>query len=165
MKVIIALLVMCGCLLAGCGNDISAANVSSEGTENTNHSDVVIPAPLDDVVEIKEKMFIAQTNDVYFNPEDYLGKTIRYEGIFDIYEEDVTGEIFYAVIRYGPGCCGIDGDAGFEVKWDSEYPNQNDWVEAIGVLEEYEDNGFNYLRLALTSLTVLPTRGAEYVSQ
>jgi len=115
-------------------------------------------------VEIKEKMFIAQTNDIYLNAEDYIGKTIKYEGIFDSYtwEEDLT---YYAVIRYGPGCCGTDGNAGFEVVWDNDYPEKDEWVEVIGTLEAYEESGWQYLRLNLSSLTVLSTRGAEYVSQ
>jgi len=117
------------------------------------------------IFEIKEKMFIAQTNDIYFNPEEYLGKAIKYEGIFCVDEDPETDQKYYTVIRYGPGCCGVDANAGFEVIWNEEYPNQNDWVEVIGVLEEYEYDGYKYLRLALTSLTVLPTRGAEYVSQ
>ncbi len=120
-----------------------------------------------DLIEIREKMFVAQTNDVYFNTEDYLGKTLKYEGIFSKYDDPQTGVTYYSVIRYGPGCCGVDANAGFEVMWDydAEYPKENDWVEAIGVLEEYEEEGYQYLRLKLKSLTVLDTRGAEYVSQ
>ena len=176
MKKIIILLLICIGLLTGCSeNTVPADSSATTGTGNiavsedregnANHTDASIPSSSGDVIVIKEKMFIAQTNDVYFNTEDYLGKTIQYEGIFDIYEVPDSGEIYYAVIRYGPGCCGVDANAGFEVKWDGEYPNQNDWVEAIGVLEEYEEDGYRYLQLALISLTVLTTRGAEYVSQ
>lgn len=64
------------------------------------------------VIEIKEKLFIAQTNDIYINSKDYLGKTIKYEGLINIYEDE-TGRKFYYVIRYAPGCCGYDGSAGF----------------------------------------------------
>lgn len=116
------------------------------------------------VIEIKENLFIAQTNDIYINTEDYLGKTIKYEGIFDFYYGEESDSTYYYVIRYGPGCCGDDGTVGFEVIWDGEYPEQNDWVEAVGVLETYDENGFQYLRLRLTSLTVLDERGAEYVA-
>ena len=129
------------------------------------HSDGSVAIPEGDTVVIREKMFIAQTNDIYFNAGDYLGKTIQYEGIFNAYTMPDTGITYYSVIRYGPGCCGVDANAGFEVLWDAEYPASNDWVEAVGVLEEYEENGTKYLRLALSSLTVLTTRGAEYVAQ
>ncbi|MCL1895212.1 MAG: hypothetical protein FWG03_01550 [Clostridiales bacterium] len=143
-------------------SDLSADDSGNAG--NASPHGAPLPTPVGDVIEVKEKMFVAQMNDIYYNADDYLGKTIKYEGIFDIYEED-TGVDYYFVIRYGPGCCGIDLNAGLEVAWDKGYPEQNDWVEVVGVLEDYEDNGNNYLRLALSSLTVLDVRGAEVVTQ
>ncbi|MDR2535549.1 MAG: hypothetical protein LBD29_05900 [Treponema sp.] len=120
-------------------------------------------------VEIKEKMFIAQTNDVYANPEDYIGKTLKLEGIFQIQKAyTLNGNPYYFVIRYGPGCCGSDGNAGFEVMWRDDpgtYPNPDDWVEAVGVLGKYEEDGYPYLCINLTSLKVLDERGAEFVTQ
>ena len=120
------------------------------------------------VVEIKEKMFLAQVNDVYLNPEDYLGKTIKLEGIFK--EEQGYEKSYCFVIRYGPGCCGNDGNAGFEVAWAKEdarpYPAADSWVEAAGELKMYEEDGYSrYLYLDLSSLNVLDKRGAELVLQ
>jgi uncharacterized membrane protein YcgQ (UPF0703/DUF1980 family) len=126
-------------------------------------------AKVPDTVEIKEKMFIAQVNDVYLNPEDYLGKTIKLEGLYK--EEEGDDKTYCFVIRYGPGCCGYDGNAGFEVAWEKEkaapYPDVNSWVEAAGVLKSYKegDGYINYLYLDLASLNVLDRRGAEFVSQ
>jgi len=123
------------------------------------------------VVEIKEKMFIAQTNDIYINKNDYLGKTIKYEGLFDQSTWRNNGKTYRFVIRLGPGCCpGDNSAAGFEVVWDGDnsgkpYPKKNDWVEAVGILQEYDDDGIPSLRLALTSLTVLSKRGKERVTQ
>jgi len=117
-----------------------------------------------DEIEIKEKLFVAQTNDIYNNSKQYLGKTIKYEGIFVVYDAP-NGLTYYSVIRYGPGCCGFDYNPGFEVIWDNDYPVQNDWVEVVGVLEEYKEAEKTYLHIVLTSLTVLTTRGAEYVLQ
>ncbi|MDR1909407.1 MAG: hypothetical protein LBQ35_05795 [Spirochaetaceae bacterium] len=123
------------------------------------------------VVEIKEKMFIAQTNDVYLNAESYLGKTIKLEGLYKTeqpYYED--GEPYCFVLRYGPGCCGTDGNAGFEVAWDQRpeaapEPGEDDWVQATGVLKIYEEDGYPYLYLSLLDLRVLDRRGAEFVNQ
>jgi hypothetical protein len=86
------------------------------------------------------------------------------------------------VLRYGPGCCGNDGSAGFEVAWgrpqiypapgnvkplslSPDYPVQDAWVEAVGILDTYEENGYPYLYLDLFSLTEKDDRGAEYVAQ
>ena len=94
------------------------------------------------VVEIKEKMFIAQTNDVYLNPDDYLGKTLKLEGLFKTADYGDTDKTYCFVLRYGPGCCGNDGNAGFEVAWDTPphepLPEADDWVEATGTLKSYE---------------------------
>lgn len=122
------------------------------------------------LVEIKEKMFIAQTNDVYLNPEEYLGKTIKLEGLFksEKYADSDTAYCF--VLRYGPGCCGSDGNVGFEVAWDGQdtdlpYPQDDDWVEAVGVLKSYEEDGYPYLYLAVSSLDRKERRGSEFVTQ
>jgi len=120
------------------------------------------------VIEIKEKMFISQVNDVYANPEDYLGKTIKLEGLFK--KEQGYDKSYCFVLRYGPGCCGYDGNASFEVAWDKEkekpYPGEDDWVEATGVLKTYKEDGDNeFLYLDLISLNVLDKRGAETVMQ
>jgi zinc transport system permease protein len=123
------------------------------------------------IVEIKEKMFIAQTNDVYLNAEDYLGRIIKLEGLFK--REQYLGEdaVYCFVLRYGPGCCGNDGNAGFEVAWDAPegeepgYPAVDEWVEAVGTLKTYEEDGYPYLYLSLSSLRVLEERGAEFVTQ
>lgn len=116
-------------------------------------------------VDIKEKMFIAQTNDIYMRPEDYIGKIIRYEGMFVGFQYDESLPPVYMVYRFGPGCCGYDGIAGFEVSWEGSLPKENDWVEAIGTLGTYEENGVEYLRIELSSLKVMETRGAETVMQ
>jgi hypothetical protein len=45
------------------------------------------------------------------------------------------------------------------------YPGEDDWVEAVGTLSSYEEDGYPYLYLQLKSLTVKDERGAEYVTQ
>lgn len=120
--------------------------------------------PAGDVVEIKEKLFVAQTNDIYLNAGEYLGRTIKYEGIFKAKFWEPTEMTYFYVIRYGPGCCGYDGEAGFEVRWDGDYPEEDDWVAATGVLESYTEGDAEYLCLRLTSLEVLDVRGEEYVT-
>jgi zinc transport system permease protein len=130
-------------------------------TESSPQSD-------DSVYEIKEKMFIAQLNDVYLNTEEYLGKKIKYEGLFTLYHWEETNKTYCQVYRQSPGCCGADGQAGFEVYWpesDKVYPNENDWCEVIGTLETYQEDGMEYLQIALDSLTIKSERGLEFVTQ
>lgn len=144
---------------------LDASSYESSNPFATSNKHGLVPPVTGDVIEIKEKLFIAQTNDIYINGKDYLGKTIVYEGIFKTAEDwPNIGDTTQYVIRYGPGCCGYDGEAGFEVRWDGEWPQEDDWVEVSGVLcEEAYDNGNKILYLQVTALTVKEERGAEYV--
>ena len=125
-------------------------------------------------IEIRERMFATQVSDIYLNADDYLGKTIKLEGIFKKEQWDETGQTYCYVVRYGPGgCCGLDANVGFEVAWANDraraYPDSESWVEATGVLkileELEEDEDSQYLYLDLSSLNVLSKRGAETVRQ
>ena len=115
-------------------------------------------------VEIKDKLFVEQVNDIYLNLEDYEGKTIKYEGVFEIYEYEPPDRTFCYVVRYGPGCCAMDGIVGFEIVWDGDYPKFNDWVEVAGTVEPFHEQGFETVRMIATSLTKLPYRGDENVA-
>lgn len=129
-------------------------------------TDAPKPAADEKPVEIKEKLFISQINDIYLSQQDYLGKKIRLQGLFKT--ENYGGEDVCFVLRYGPGCCGNDGNVGFEVSWEDAvkpYPRDNDWVEAVGTLKTYTIDDYEYLYLALSELNALEKRGAEFVSQ
>jgi uncharacterized membrane protein YcgQ (UPF0703/DUF1980 family) len=149
-----------------------SGNAAEDGTSSSAGAPSVSAPPLRVLesapLEIKEKMFIAQTNDIYLNAGDYLGRTVKLEGMFKLMRYEDMDKAYCFVLRYGPGCCGNDGSAGFEVAWDTpekDYPMEDDWVEAVGVLENYEEDGYPYLYLRLSSLTVKQERGAEFVSQ
>lgn len=117
-----------------------------------------------DVIDITEKMYVTYINDIYTNPDDYLGKTIQIEGMFAKEYYDETDTTYYYVYRTGPGCCGNDGSmCGFEFTYDGQMPADNDWIQVIGTLCSYEEGGLSYLTLDASSVTVMTERGAETV--
>ncbi|MHB9296192.1 zinc transport system permease protein [Pillotina sp. SPG140] len=178
-------LILCSFLVFGCTGKTVSLNKTSTLTVSSSNAPVVpastqivpvsstkttvgltVKSPAGPHIEIKEKMFIAQVNDIYLNTDDYIGKTIKVAGLFKV--EDYGKNPYYFILRYGPGCCGTDGTVGFEVAWDgaeTSYPAVDDWVEAVGTLSMYQENGYPYLYLALSELNVLDERGAEFVSQ
>ncbi|MDR1042886.1 MAG: hypothetical protein LBL54_03180 [Clostridiales Family XIII bacterium] len=118
-----------------------------------------------EVLEIGEKMFVGQMNDIYLNPDEYLGKTIRYEGFFTFFENEETGQRYDCVVRNGPGCCGYDSSVGFEVDWKGDLPEVDDWCSVEGVVDIYDENGLDYIVVRADSLSVLPYRGNDTVVQ
>lgn len=86
------------------------------------------------MLEITDNFFIEKTNDFFLNVNDYVGKSVKMEGL--IYKfNDANGDICYAVTRNAPGCCGNDGVAGLYIKDSEEYPEVDTWVEITGVVE------------------------------
>ncbi len=118
-----------------------------------------------EIVEIREKMFLGQINDIFMNTDDYIGKVIKLQGMFDEMKNEENGVTYYFVYRNSPGCCGADGRAAFEFVWDQPQPTVNDWIEVTGVLEYYDENGVQYMHLTNVSLQVLAERGQEFVTQ
>jgi Predicted membrane protein len=162
MKKLFAVLLLISLMLlsaCGGGDDYLLAESSIDFTSMAN----------DPIVELKEEYFLAQLEDIYMNKERYLGKTIKIAGLFrNYYWEDLDSE-FFTVYRNSPGCCGNDGQALLEVIWpdgiDTSYPEDGVWVEAVGVLEEYQEDQSFYLRLQLESLEEKEEHGAEFVTK
>lgn len=139
----------------GNSSDKSDKEVSKTDTSNID---------MNNIIEIRERMFINQCNDIYLNPDDYRGKVIKLEGIYDGFVDKETGEKLNFVFRYGPGCCGYDGVAGFEFNYNGTIPNPQDWIEVVGVVEILEIDNYETVRLNAISLNVLDKRGKEFVA-
>lgn len=153
-RVLITIFSLC-LLLASCGS--GAPNTGRVNNENKSVQKE------EDVIEIKEKMFIAQCNDIYLNPKEYKGKTIKLEGFYDEATDAVTKEKFHFIIRNGPGCCGNDGVAGFQFTYNGsgKIPKLNDWIEVVGTVELADDN--DYVTLKAKTVNVLKVRGKDTV--
>lgn len=188
-KRIVPALVIC-ILLSACGNgggktgfnveppdsssQESSSNVESadpetiapeEPSSNTPATDPVVESTEGDVLEIGEKMFLTQINDMYYNFDNYKDKTVIVEGMYALFyswDGSATAPVVY---RRGPGCCGNDGWGGFLLKYDGEYPNENDWIRVTGTPELVEEGYYLNLYLNVTSLEVKTERGAEFVAQ
>ena len=70
-------------------------------------------------------------------------------------------------MRYGPGCCGNDGSAGFEIDYSGDDLTDNDWVRVLGTLDMVPREGTDYFRLVLRVMQIqkLEVRGSEFVLQ
>lgn len=142
---------------------LTESSLTDAGEEETAEIELSSEPVDGDVIEIKEKVFATMCDDIYLNTNDYLGKTIKIEGMAEETIDENYNETIYSVYRTSSGCCGNDGWSGFEYVYDGEKPKDNDWIEVVGVLESYELDGQEYLRLRADSVTVKDERGAELV--
>ena len=111
----------------------------------------------DDVFVVSERFFVNQMMEIVVNHSQYEGRTIKLEGLF----REVNGQErdFFVVLRFADGCCGPE-PVGLEVVLNGlAQPEDDAWVEAVGVLTM--QGGLPVL--ILTSLTELLERGQEFV--
>ena len=94
--------------------------------------------------------------------EDYVGKIVKLEGLIYSYE-DKNGDILYAVVRNTPGCCGNDGLAGLDIRYDKDYPKKDTWVEVVGVVESETVNGSELPALKVSSM-IEKEKGTTFVN-
>ena len=148
-------------------NDLSSSSEKVMEGKNESEEDSKNDITVNDseIVEINEKMFLAQIDDVYYNYEEYKDKTIKLEGMYGVFYSWDGESSANVVYRNGPGCCGNDGWGGFLLNYDGEFPAENDWIEVIGTPELVEDGEFMDLYLNVISIKVLEVRGAGFVSQ
>ena len=127
---------------------VSSTNASSSTIRKSSEK---VEADVNNIVEIKDNYFIESTNDVYVNLEDYIGKTIKMQGLIYSYQDN-NGDFCYAVVRNTPGCCGSDGLAGLDIRYDGDYPKENTWVEVEGVVGKDIVFGSEIPAIQVTSL-------------
>ena len=103
----------------------------------------------DGIINISDGIFLALVNDIYVNKDEYVGKKVRISGQNVRFEDKDTGEVIYAILREGPGCCYNDSVIGFEYITDGKYPEKDKWYEMIGevIIDKYKTGKVVKLKL------------------
>ena len=110
-----------------------------------------------DLTRLNSTMVFSEVNRMVYEPEEFLGKTVRMSGQFALafgYDED--GEVnpeqvyFACVIPDALACCssGIEFERAGEYQYPGDYPDEGDDITVTGVFEMYEEYGLEYFHLA-----------------
>lgn len=119
---------------------------------------------------IKEKYYDTTINDMYVNPEDYMGQYIEIEGMYLL---SSPSSPFTFVGRYSlsnlcPSC-----PTGYSVleyqidgKIDAEFRNEETWIKVIGKLERDIDDETDeeYYYIKAENLEIMNEKGNDTVS-
>ena len=116
---------------------------SSEPTQGSGLVDV-------DLTKLSSTMVYSEVYHLIYNPDDYIGKTIKMEGQFAYYENpDTKDQYFACIIADAMACCsqGLDFVLAGEHTYPDDYPAPDTEITVTGTLEMYEVDGFQYCRL------------------
>lgn len=157
--------------LAACGNDAGeqrAAAGPSDGQQSNSGGDSQEPKESDagqeeqkidvDLTQLSSTMVYSEVYNMMYTPEDYIGKTVKMNGAFALYcqqmdengQPDLNYPFYYAcIIADATACCSqglefvLDGDYSYP----DDYPELGGDITVIGNFETYEEDGNVYCRL------------------
>ncbi|MGI6746227.1 MAG: hypothetical protein ACOX45_08870 [Acutalibacteraceae bacterium] len=116
-----------------------------------------------EIINITEKLYVSWINEIYTSTDQYLGRTIKIEGMF-AKEVSTPKNILLCFTGWVPvaaettGLCVV-----LSLPQAVNIRRENDWIEVVGTLEVYEENGNKFLTLSNSKITVKQERGLEVV--
>lgn len=137
------------CPLAACGREDTAQKPAAEDAEGTAVVDI-------DLTALSGIMVYSEVNSMISFPDNYIGKTVKMQGQFTIYQAtDESGafipdQIYFAcVIADATACCsqGLEFALAGEHTYPDDYPELGAEITVVGTFEWYEEDDCRYYRL------------------
>ena len=109
-----------------------------------------------DLTVLSSTMVYSEVYNMMCTPDDYIGKTVKMEGQFALYQSvDENGtlipdQIYFAcVIADATACCsqGLEFVLAGEHSYPDDYPELGTEITVIGTFQTYEENGYMYCQL------------------
>lgn len=132
-----------------------------EQTETAPRKDTAESAFVD-LTALSSTMVYAEVFAMMSSPEDYVGKTVKMQGILSkgqLYAAGSLndgGTVFACVIQDATACCaqGIPFELAGDHTYPQDYPELGDTITVVGTFEIHQQEGMQFCRL----------RDAEFVS-
>ncbi|MCR5148255.1 MAG: hypothetical protein K6C35_04715 [Eubacterium sp.] len=113
-----------------------------------------------DITEMSSDMVYATVYQMVYNPQDYIGKTVKISGQYYVaYSNEENNDNFYnyCLVADAKACCqqGLEFKCidGHEV-YPDDFPEDGTDVEVTGVFEMYREGKYTYTRLNYAEMTV-----------
>ncbi len=103
-----------------------------------------------DLTTLSSTAVYAEVWNMMAEPESYIRKTVKMKGVFAVYEDETTGQQYFAcIIADALGCCrqGLDFILKGEHKYPDDYPTVDSEITVTGVFETYTEDKFTYCRI------------------
>ena len=115
-----------------------------------------------DLTALSSTMVYSEVYNMMCTPDDYIGKTVKMEGQFAIYQATdengafIPGQIYFAcVIADATACCsqGLEFVLIGEHAYPDDYPELGAEITVVGTFQTYEENGYMYCHLIDAEMT------------
>ncbi len=102
-----------------------------------------------DLTTLSATLVYSEVYNMMTNPSSYEGKVVKMKGLFSLYQDEATGNEYYAcIIRDATACCA----QGIEFKpetavYPDDFPNEGEEVMVVGVFDTYMEGEYLYCTL------------------
>ena len=142
-------LVACGAQTKGSSSQSAAAINESSAPADENEA-LADPSVDIDLTALSSTLIYSEVFNMMMEPLEYVGKTVKMDGVCSIYEDENTGNIYYAcIVQDATQCCsqGLEFVLDEDQYQKKDYPNAGDEIIIKGTFDTYEENGNQYLTM------------------
>ena len=103
-----------------------------------------------DLTTLSSTMVYSEVYNMMYEPDRYVGKRIKMDGQFAVYEDPNTGAVYTAcIIMDATACCsqGLEFVLAGEKTYPDDYPELGSEITVTGVFQLYDENGTTYCHL------------------
>ncbi|MCR5278548.1 MAG: hypothetical protein K6E19_03820 [Lachnospiraceae bacterium] len=103
-----------------------------------------------DLTLLSSTMVYTQVYDMVTEPEKYIGRKVRMEGLFSSLLDEATGIRYNAcIIQDATACCaqGIEFELGQEYTYPDDYPEEGADITVVGEFDTYMEGELMYCTL------------------
>ena len=103
-----------------------------------------------DLTTLSSTMVYSEVYNMMYEPDRYVGKRIKMDGQFAVYEDPNTGAVYTAcIIMDATACCsqGLEFVLAGEKTYPDDYPELGSEITVTGTFQLYDENGATYCHL------------------
>ena len=129
----------------------SLQSVSSEPFAKTPSNEKEIDV---DLTRMSATMVYSEVYNMMVTPDDYIGKTIKMKGTFNVkYEEGSDTYYFACIVQDATACCAQGIEFEGDYIYPRDYPDEGSEITVLGTFEIYQEGAYSYCRLKDAEMT------------
>ena len=147
---------------------IQPSNPMPSATPESKPEEAVTPEPVQTEVQTQEKkaqdavdvdltqlsstMVYSEVSAMMYEPEQYIGKTVKMHGLFATQEYD-GARLYACIVQDATACCaqGLEFEMAEDLAYPDDYPEPGAGITVVGTFDSYKEevDGNYYIYLVL----------------
>ncbi len=103
-----------------------------------------------DLTTMSGTMVYSEVYNMIYNPDDFVGKTIKMSGSYAVYHDESTDKYYHAcIISDATACCsqGLEFKLTDEYTYPEDYPEEGSQICVVGTFDTYQEGEQTYCTL------------------